>query len=542
MEADSEETSVSTNLRNMPEHEMSVRLARKEVNREQTKVQFVEIGIYIVASVAAFIIALLFNKYLLNISDVKEVKWILLRIMYLFYVIAAFALIRVVIIILLLVFYNWLKYRLFWIPIIQKFGFNITLVLSLFLISTIASRTDVQKVKLGELNTATITSSADSTITGTSTSSDINRKIKDDLLFILESNVSNLLYGLFCFFAVFLVKDIIIYLLGYYTYRTHYNNRILENKRRMEIIHELNKVVGITDGTDVNVVCNAIIRAMAENENGIKFEEMRAFIGQDNTEQLYKFIGSRPSDVIDFTELRGFYVSALNEERDLLKSMERNNTSVKNLDFASSVFCIFPAFGLFIMEVLPNNTFGTTSLLSYGSIVFTGGCILSDTIKNMLTSLIFIFFTKPYEIGEIIVVKDQIYRVKEIYIMSSILLSNNQEVCFSHMELSNSTITNISSSREWNVEYKLKFNIQEFKNKREELKARISDHVSKQHKIFKRPVHYKESMLAPNSEILVTLIAYFSFTNTSFRTLQRHREDFTIALYDTLKEVGLVPK
>lgn len=95
----------------------------------------------------------------------------------------------------------------------------------------------------------------------------------------------------------------------------------------------------------------------------------------------------------------------------------------------------------------------------------SGGYIFADVIKNFLNSIIFVFFVRPFEVKDFILVEGKLYKVKDINILTSTLTSHKLNVVIPNAKMLTIPITNYRTSKAIEKFYEYTFNISDFKDK-----------------------------------------------------------------------------
>ncbi|ELA47880.1 hypothetical protein VCUG_00600 [Vavraia culicis subsp. floridensis] len=171
------------------------------------------------------------------------------------------------------------------------------------------------------------------------------------------------------------------------------------------------------------------------------------FANRELFERFCKLLKIKPRDVYNER-----MIYALLERRDtehyfLSRSFEQNNAALNRVGYTLSVVIAFVALSIFL-GIFLNKTDATIDIISA---LFGTGFILNSTIKEAISSTVFVFCVKPYDIGDrvFIFIDNELENlvVTELNVLSTTFCRfDGIYVVIPNIVLANKAITNVRRS------------------------------------------------------------------------------------------------
>lgn len=361
--------------------------------------------------------------------------------------------------------------------------------------------------------------------------------IHDYINTIISLDIASILMGISSAIAVVLIKNIFIYSLNYNMHTTYYSDRIADNTVRLAMMQRLAAYVQVEPIEDVDTLAAKLVEVLGHGE-GVPFHALMPVLGEERAANLFDVVGASTDRLASFDELKHFFTTTLSDERHLLNSLNQSTSSVDALDSVCTFLCIPLAVIAFISQFSRESSSGYFTFLAGG--LLSGGYIFSDTIKGILGSIIFVFFVRPFEVNDLVMLNGTLYKVKAINIMSSVLLNNKLVVIYPNNVLLGTPITNYRCSKACEREYPLSAPADRFRALKEPLRERLNALTAAQPRVFCGRPYFRNTRLVDGTRIDTSLVMCFSYENRSRRNIQESQEDFVLELQGILAEVGLV--
>ena len=343
-------------------------------------------------------------------------------------------------------------------------------------------------------------------------------------------------------YIVFVMRDFTIFILNYLIHYKYYEKRIFENTEKITLLRAINDTVKISYNVDIEESSKIVFSTISsDGVQSIKLSDLNRFFDESTAKKIFVFCNGNDHDEISQDQIYMFYVSTLTEQILLEKSICSNSATVQSfksvLDVVVFMLCtvlfinIFPSVDKIQVDSLKNPMLFMSFLLSMNY-------SFADSYKSFFNSLNFIFFIRPFEIGDYILLSDKNFEVAEINLLSTILYDGCNFHVFPNSSLASSSIKNMRLNRIRKETFKFKFSYSDFLNKRDELLKKLTEDLKRKATEFKKPYYEKLTILGENS-IEVVLAVQIYTSAASFEKIQERQNSLVFKIQNLLQDTIL---
>lgn len=353
--------------------------------------------------------------------------------------------------------------------------------------------------------------------------------------------------------AIIMLRDIIIFGLNFNVHYKYYADRIKKNSERVGVLQAMNDVINAGYMGDFDVISQRLIQVISKDGEVITHSDLLPFFGETMSEKIVEFCSSGDDKGITVEEIRGFYISTMFEQQSIVKSLGQNNESIENFRKVLDVLFIPTAF-LYFIKILKISkplssqeqdinflSLGNLDSNFLGALLFSTSYSFSDNIKSFLGSLNFIFFVRPYEVEDIIILNDKAYKVHEINLLTTVLLEESKYTVFPNSFLATQPITNLRLRKTWDEHFTFDFNFEQFEAKKDDFLAKLTAYVKKRSSEFRKKPYFSKITLKEENKASVSLVVGFNLDVSNLGVIQERRNKFLFILNSMLHECSLVP-
>lgn len=232
------------------------------------------------------------------------------------------------------------------------------------------------------------------------------------------------------------------------TYLNYTSCRRLSGAHKDEIVDALDYDVKNSKQMAKDIFNALVGLPNAANENDNKtFVTLNEFLGsfasREEAQKLFELLDADGNGDLTFSELSYSIKGIYKDRRSLTLSVIDHSYIVDKLDnmlITIATLLVIIAF-LVILDV------GLAALFTTISTIFlSASFVFGETLKQIFQSLVFVFITHPYDVGDKIVIDGKTYVVKEIDFLSSTFLYGGQVTYVENSVLLDKFIVNIRRS------------------------------------------------------------------------------------------------
>ncbi|KAI4291900.1 hypothetical protein PAPHI01_1174 [Pancytospora philotis] len=341
--------------------------------------------------------------------------------------------------------------------------------------------------------------------------------------------------------GVFFIKSILLYGLSYHVHFVYYAERIAKNAAMVDALKTLNQLIDAGSSDDYDIISAQLVEKLSHGIGVVSFAELCKAISREEATAIYAYLDRDcETDHLENHDFRILYENTMNEQAQLANGLTHKNSSVENLNFVANFLCIAICASIVYSQLLSSGS-GENRIALVITGLASGGYIFSDIIKNFLGSLIFVFFTRPCEINDYVIVDGHLSKVMAINMLTSSLAVNKLIVIHPNNKLLGTPITNLRLSKTYEQVYTYPFNLHNYRSKKDDLLQALKDHIDSHPKIFRRNPYYKDSKLVSQKVLSVSIVVGFNIDGISLSRLHENTEKFLLDLQTIFDKVGLLP-
>ncbi|ELA41669.1 uncharacterized protein VICG_01302 [Vittaforma corneae ATCC 50505] len=350
--------------------------------------------------------------------------------------------------------------------------------------------------------------------------------------------------AIFKILGVLLVRDLVIYLLNFNVHYKYYEKRVEQNTEKINILRAMTDITNAGYVGDVDIIAKRFIQVVSQN-GPVTQCTLQTFFSEEVSYKIFKHCNKTSTDSeLTEEEVKEFYISTLVEQQAIVKSIEQHNATVDSFRGVLNVLIIpvclyqFLSMILFInredSEIMKNTYF-------LGTLVFSMNYTFSESFKGFVSSLGFIFFIRPYEVGDLFILNGKLYKVHEINLLTTVLFDGCNYTVFSNSKLSGESITNLRLNRVWDVEYTTTFKLADFEAKNAMMLLAINDYVNKKSSEFRKNAYLSKIVPKDGGKVEATILVKFNSDVSDIEVLSKRKADFFFKLQEIFKGVELLP-
>lgn len=219
------------------------------------------------------------------------------------------------------------------------------------------------------------------------------------------------------------------------------------------------------------------------------------------------------------------------------------DTIVGKLDELVTTVCVLltisMAFGLFGLSI-------TQQILLQANLLVVFKFFFEDVFTRMFRSLIFIFCQHPYDVGDVIFMRNKIVRVKHIGLWTTTFENADRSLLYmSNTSLASARICSFTRSPPQALELTLAVKNDISRKQLASMERKINDFIRESPRDFLLDVCYVKNITLVNQDAMTFQLQYTQRTCFVNRTVKNKRHNmFTRRLYEILKEesIGWAPQ
>lgn len=356
----------------------------------------------------------------------------------------------------------------------------------------------------------------------------------------LETKYESIISALLTIFASFLIKSLFIQYINYRIHYKYYKERIRKNNKIVKYLQNLNNVTGMPADDDVNATNNAIFDTMRGRKPALTLDDFRYHFGPTDGTRIFTLFDIDENSEVSREEFTRRYSSLLTEKAQLDTALLSNSSSIRKLDIVISLI-IYPvtiALTLFCIDAHEKFAnifrFLTAILLS---VSFAFSAVVSSTFQ----SIIFVFFVRPFDIGDIIEYDGKTFYVSDLGLLYSTFLSDSRYETVPNDELRKKSIKNFRKSTHATVKYTYSVPFSNL-SRIDSIKERINTFL------LDNPTKYQESCRIINishstaETVEFTIEIVVSCPYQEMHTLEERKDRFSVFVMKEMDKMGIKGK
>ncbi len=340
------------------------------------------------------------------------------------------------------------------------------------------------------------------------------------------------------FIGLFALKGVLIFAANFNIREQTLLYKIIENNKKAALLIKLNELVGAGENEVITSICSKIMAKFGKDDDKIHIRDMRSVLEEKELKMLFTIADPDGNMTITSDEIINFYSKTINERECIGKGLTQEVRSLNTLSGVLNFILLI----CFIFIVLADKKDDVTKkFIGWVSVLLSGGYIFADTIKMFISSFTFVFFKRPYSIGDMVKIKKYIMRVEEISLLKTIFSHEDLKMIFPNDKLNEEPITNFTSSKSFIDQFTYVFNTKEFIDKSDSLKNAMTIYSKRHATVFSSLPLFTDVTLKSDSEVRVTILVGFSLEYVDYEVALQRRNTFVLVLYQIFNEIKLVP-
>lgn len=366
--------------------------------------------------------------------------------------------------------------------------------------------------------------------------------IRDDkmakvwLQYYIERNYEYVILAVLIVLITILMKRVFLQFISYRIHFKYYKDRIQENKMIVQYLQSLNNITGTEPSRDIIEWNNKIFDSMRGTNETLSIGDFRRFFGVRDGTRIFRLFDIDENNEVTREEFTKRYNSLFREKELLDHALVQSNYNIYKLDCIISTVVLPIVFFLVFIALGVQETYQNAFKIT-GATLISLSFAFSKVVSDVLQSIIFVFFVRPFDIGDIIEIDQKMYVVSDLGLLYSTLLSDSRyETCPNEI-LRNCRIKNLRKSTHVTADFVYSFSNDDF-GKLEDLREMISMFLSS------NPTKYHEQFSINNFKIInekkmtFTIQIILSCPYQEVETIIERKDKFSIFIHECVTKLG----
>lgn len=379
----------------------------------------------------------------------------------------------------------------------------------------------------------------------------------NDLKYIL-STIYQIILILAMVSTIFLIGNFIICALKYHAYMSNYARRIKMNIEDLEVVNSLCSAITRNSTRYLGIITNAfnissnsdfdlsnapsmIIQKISGNNSFFTKTEAVAYFGEITADKIFKKIDIGENGILNANELELFINSTHNELNQLTAGLKKKDVIISKISYAMLVIEIVLSI-LGLLVILKHTDTAERFWVCISTMMFAISYIFSKIIYDFWKSLSFILLSRPYDIGDIVMINEKILKVTDIGFMRTKFDDGLVECSINNNKLISHDILNIRNSIAKEEIIKIKFNSVEYEKCRQILLDKLSHVTDAQPEIYLNRCSIECYAIESNSQVGVRIKVRFKSNFTEISDFYDRINNFILELNNILISIDLKSK
>jgi hypothetical protein len=354
----------------------------------------------------------------------------------------------------------------------------------------------------------------------------------DFKVFLME-NFVHITLGVSLVMFLYLIKTIVLEGIDYMMYWCSYFQKLIQTNKDVQTLNLVNSVTQKTITLRSPDWISYVFKVLSPEGTPLNRDTLEYFFSAAETDEILALFDKQNTGSIDEKTFIDTWLSVAYEKKKIKNVVEYKNVLLKKLDYLFS-FIFIPIMLFTFMTILGKTEYFTT----YGSIVvgfiLPLSFIFAGVIGDLFKSIVFVFFVRPFEVGDKIEMMDKIYIVDEIGLLYSTFLNNSLNVTMSNIEIMNKNIVNYRRSEFYEKKYTLKFDIDVYKRVVDDFRKELKNLIDEHSKLLKKKFKLENIVVKEEGKLEVDLIIYADIHS---HNLMEGIDEFSIRLDKLVNEI-----
>lgn len=372
-------------------------------------------------------------------------------------------------------------------------------------------------------------------------SNESEKKKKEKKIFenYLETKYESIIAAILLLFISLLSKRIFLQFINYRIHFKYYKERIRNNTKIVKYLHSLNEVTGLEPEKDVEEFNSKIFDSMKSDPSSesLVISDFQKHFGRPDGKKIFALFDIDENDSVSKEEFFKRYQSLLKEKELLDNALNANDTSIKKLDIICSII-LFPLTFVFILFCLDaySKFEGAFKLIS--AILLSVSFAFSSVVSSVFQSIIFVFFVRPFDIGDVIEYENKMFTVADLGILYSTLIYDSTYETIPNDKIRDKGIKNLRKSSHVTVNYQYQTSETDFE-RIGALKEKIDNFLQENTVRYHEKCRIYNFCQLTNSEVKFSIQIIISCRYQELQTLEDRKDKFALFILNSTKEMNL---
>ncbi|WUR04789.1 mechanosensitive channel of small conductance (MscS1D) [Vairimorpha necatrix] len=307
--------------------------------------------------------------------------------------------------------------------------------------------------------------------------------------------------------------------------------RLAQNNKDMDKIFLVNSVTGKSVIYKSEKWIRTVFRMLSPEGNPLTLETLKYFFSPEDSKSIMELFDLNLNNQISESQFRAVWLNVITTKEDM-DMLIYNKADVKSKLSKLTLFFVI------IFTVISSFIFFYTE--NYFSFIFT--ClgfllpmhyIFGNVPGDLFKSLVFVFITRPFDVGDLIKFDGKKYQVREIGLMYSTFKYKSLNITIPNVKISGSNIINFRLSNYIEKTYTFKYNIELFKKKRQRIREEIRNIIIKKPYTFGKHVKIQIIKLIDEKILNFVIVIYVNPNSINYK---EEIDEFTLELTNIINE------
>ncbi|KRH92236.1 Small Conductance Mechanosensitive Ion Channel (MscS) Family, partial [Pseudoloma neurophilia] len=271
--------------------------------------------------------------------------------------------------------------------------------------------------------------------------------------------------------------------------------------------------------------------------NTLKIADFKRHFGKHDGIRIFALFDIDENNEVSKDEFKKRYKSLLKEKELLDEALTANDSSIKKLNILCSII-LYPIMFIFMMFCLDiySKVKGFFSMIS--AIVLSISFAFSSVASSVFQSIIFVFFVRPFDVGDVIEIDNKIFIVADLGILYSTFIIDSTYETIPNDKIRDKPIKNLRKSEYVTVNFQYQCSEKDFE-KINQLEEKISIFLQENNIKYNEKFRIFDFCQLNNSEIKFDIQIIITCPYQEIITLEDRKDKFSLFLFYTTKELGM---
>ncbi|PJF19327.1 EF-Hand 1, calcium-binding site domain-containing protein [Paramicrosporidium saccamoebae] len=353
----------------------------------------------------------------------------------------------------------------------------------------------------------------------------------------LQFIVNRAAASLFVLSALILVEKVIIQRISTTFYKRAFGRRLEDNKFALKTTKRLAVAVAQDHGDEKTQSKIIFKRLCPSHRETISMSDIAVHLPTADAERYFGLIDTEATGDMNYEQFERAIARSYSEREDLRMSLLDQDNVIGKLDqlFLVFVWAVAALSWLMLFQVSLRTVLA--ALTGIGGLVLA---VATGTMKTAFESIVFVIFTHPFDVGDQVIIGNEVHYVKELGLWTSTFLGPQYRVTY----IANSKLRNemiINNRRSPFQSERIKFNVVPStpNDKIVALEAKLCAFLQKNSKDFLPKLNLGGFTIINHDTMTINVHIFHrgNFQDEELRT--RRTRTFVLYLRDAISECGI---